>query len=112
MSSALFIREYTRARAVPLVPEIQLYLADEFVPLWEATEWRAAAPQPPPFWAFAWPGSIALARYLLDAPPIVENRRVLDFGSGSGLAAIACALRGAAEVLAVDVDPLAAVRNG
>jgi predicted nicotinamide N-methyase len=103
------VSQYTRVRAVPMVPEIRLHLADELVPLWEATEWRAAAPQPPPFWAFAWPGSIALARYVLDSPTAVRGLSTLDFGSGSGLAAIACALCGAREVVATDVDPLAAV---
>lgn len=103
------IREFARARPAPFVPEVQLYLADELVPLWQATEWRAAAPQSPPFWAFAWPGSMALARYLFDHPGLVAGRRVLDFGSGSGLAAIAAARVGAAEVIACDVDPLASV---
>ena len=103
------ILEHTRITPVPLVPEVRLYLAEQLVPLWQATEWRAAAPQPPPFWAFAWPGSIVLARYMLDAPDTVQAKRVLDFGSGSGLAAIAAALAGAAEVVACDMDPLAAV---
>jgi predicted nicotinamide N-methyase len=91
------------------VPEFRLYLADQLVPLWHATEWRAAAPQPPPFWAFAWPGSQALARYLLDHPDLVSMKRVLDFGSGGGLAAIAAVRAGAAHVVACDLDPLAAV---
>jgi predicted nicotinamide N-methyase len=103
------IREHTRAVPAPLVPEIHVYQAAELVPLWQATEWRAAAAQPPPFWAFAWPGSAALARYVLDAPSMVEHRRVLDFGAGGGLASIAAALCGAAEVVACDLDPLAAV---
>ena len=85
------IREFTQVRAAPFVPEFRLYLAEQLVPLWEATEWRAAAPQPPPFWAFAWPGSQALARFLLGQPEFVQGRRVLDFGSGGGLAAIAAA---------------------
>lgn len=101
------IREFTRARPAPFVPEVQLYLADELVPLWQATEWRAAAPQPPPFWGFAWPGSMAIARYIFDRPGLVAGRRVLDYGAGSGLAAIAAARCGAAEVIACDVDPIA-----
>ncbi len=80
------IREFTQVRAAPFVPEFRLYLAEQLVPLWEATEWRAAAPQPPPFWAFAWPGSQALARFLLSQPGLVRGKRVLDFGSGGGLA--------------------------
>jgi predicted nicotinamide N-methyase len=101
------VREFCRVAKVPSVPEVRLYLAQELVPLWQATEWRAAAAQPPPFWAFAWPGSIALARYVLDTPEVVRGRRVLDFGSGSGLAAIAAILAGATDVVAMDVDPLA-----
>jgi predicted nicotinamide N-methyase len=102
------IREHARVGAAPLVPEIRLYQADRLVPLWQATEWRAAAAQPPPFWAFAWPGSAALARYLLDSPAVVDNKHVLDFGAGGGLASIAAALCGAADVVACDLDPLAA----
>lgn len=62
----------------------------------------------PPFWAFAWAGGQALARYLFDHPETVEGRRVIDIASGSGLVAIAAAKAGAAAVTAYDVDPLAA----
>jgi predicted nicotinamide N-methyase len=103
------IHEFTQVQHAPFVPEFRLYLASELVPLWQATEWRAAAPQPPPFWAFAWPGSLALARYLLDHPRTVKRKRVLDLGSGGGLAAIAAAHAGASHVLAYDLDPRAAV---
>src|SRR5579864_1500062 len=103
------VLEYTLPKRLEFVPEIQLYLADEIVPLWQAIEWRSAAPQPPPFWAFAWPGSQALARYLLDNPLAVAGQRVLDYGAGSGLAAIAAALCGACSVTACDIDPLAAI---
>src|SRR5712691_2237127 len=103
------IREFTQVRAARFVPEFRLYLAEQLVPLWQATEWRAAAPQPPPFWAFAWPGSQALARYLLTQPKLVRGKRVLDFGSGGGLAAIAAAHVGALHVLAGDIDPVALV---
>jgi len=96
-------------RPAPFVPEFRLHLAERLVPLWEATEWHAAAPQPPPFWAFAWPGSQALARYLLTQPKLVRRKRVLDFGSGGGLAAIAAAHVGALHVLAGDIDPVALV---
>lgn len=103
------IDEFTRVRPAPFVPEVRLYLADELIPLWQATEWRAAAPRPPPFWAFAWPGSMALARFVFDRPTTVAGTRVLDYGAGSGLAAIAAARCGAAEVVACDLDPIAAV---
>jgi predicted nicotinamide N-methyase len=103
------IRDHTRVQPAPLVPEVKLHLADRLVPLWQATEWRAASPQEPPFWAFAWPGSVALARYLLDSPGLVRGQRVLDFGSGGGLAAIAAAMSEASDVRANDIDPLAAL---
>jgi len=110
---ATFIRNSTAPERPPLVPEIELFLASEIVPLWQATEADLSElGLPPPYWAFAWAGGQALARYLLDNPEIVAGRRVLDFASGSGLAAIAAALAGAAEVTASDIDPfaLAAIR--
>ncbi len=74
-----FIRANTRLRSVPLVPEIALFLADESVPLWQQTENELnEAGLPPPFWAFAWAGGQALARYVLDHPDTVRNRHVLD----------------------------------
>ncbi len=89
----------------PLVPELKLYLATEVVPLWHATEEELARNGvPPPFWAFAWAGGQALARYVLDNPDIVRGKRVLDVGSGSGMVAIAAARAGAAHVLAADID--------
>ena len=63
---------------------------------------------PPPFWAFAWAGGQALARYLLDHPAEVKGLRVLDFASGSGLVAIAAMTAGAASALACDIDPFCA----
>ena len=89
----------------PLVPEIKLYLATEVVPLWRATEEELEKNGvPPPYWAFAWAGGQALARYILDNPDIVRGKRVLDIGAGSGLVGIAAAKSGAAHVLAADID--------
>jgi predicted nicotinamide N-methyase len=103
-----FIRANTRLEAPPLVPEVRLYLASEVVPLWEATEEELAKQGlPPPFWAFAWAGGQALARYLLDHPEAVRGKRVLDFAAGSGLQGIAAKLAGAASVEAVDIDAFA-----
>jgi predicted nicotinamide N-methyase len=62
---------------------------------------------PPPFWAFAWAGGQALARYLGDNPELVAGKRVLDFASGSGLVAIAAAMAGAARVEASETDEFA-----
>lgn len=104
---AEFVRAYARLAAVPFVPEIQLHQADEPIGLWELTEGEFRSEQPPPFWAFAWAGGQALARYVLDHPEVVAGRRVLDLASGSGLVAVAAARSGAAPVRAVDVDPFA-----
>jgi predicted nicotinamide N-methyase len=104
-----FIRANTRPRPVPHVPEIVLQVADEAVPLWQKTEDELGRlGLPPPYWAFAWAGGQALARYVLDHADIVRGRRVLDLASGSGLVAIAAALAGAAPVVAADIDPYAA----
>src|SRR3954447_6994998 len=103
-----FIRAHTRLLAVPHAPEIQLYLADEATALWEKTEEELGEMElPPPFWAFAWAGGQALARYILDHPDLVRRKRVLDFASGSGLVAIAAALAGAASVEASEIDEFA-----
>ena len=109
MDPALFVRGNTVVTAPPLVPEIRLYLATEITPIWQATEETLArSALPPPFWAFAWAGGQALARYLLDHPAEVAGRSVLDFGAGSGLVAIAAAKAGAASVLAAEIDHFAA----
>jgi len=103
-----FIRANTLLRFPPLVPEIELHLAAEVVPLWRRTEEELAAiGVPPPYWAFAWAGGQALARYVLDNPQTVKGRKVLDIGSGSGLVGIAAAKAGAAGVLAADIDSVA-----
>ncbi len=103
-----FILANTALIAPPLVPEIRLHLATEVVSLWRKTEEELQAEGvPPPYWAFAWAGGQALARYVLDHPETVAEKRVLDFGSGSGLVAIAAAKSGAADVLAADIDRIA-----
>jgi predicted nicotinamide N-methyase len=108
MNSADFIRTHTRLGHAPLVPELRLHLADEITPIWQATEvWLAQNNVEPPFWAFAWPGGQALARYVLDRPDRVTTRRVLDFAAGGGIAALACARGGAANVEAAEIDPMA-----
>ncbi|MCJ2010131.1 class I SAM-dependent methyltransferase [Methylobacterium sp. J-092] len=119
-NAAAFIRANTRLLPVAHAPEIVLHVADEATELWQKTEDELAEiGLPPPFWAFAWAGGQALARYLLDNPEIAAGRRVLDFASGSGLVAIAAARSGAASVLASDLDafaiaaiPLNAAANG
>jgi predicted nicotinamide N-methyase len=104
-----FILENTRLQPVSHTPEIALHLADEVTPLWRLTEERLGElGLPPPFWAFAWAGGQALARYLLDQPEVVRGRRVLDFATGSGLVAIAAMRAGAASALGADIDPFCA----
>jgi predicted nicotinamide N-methyase len=94
--------------APPLVPEILLHLAEESVPIWQKTEEELGEMNvPPPYWAFAWAGGQALARYLLDHPQICAENDVVDLGTGSGLTAIAAAMTGANHVLATDIDHFA-----
>lgn len=110
---ATFIRANTRLRAVPLVPEISLHIADEAVPIWQKTEDELGEMGlPPPFWAFAWAGGQALARYVLDHAATVRGQRVLDLASGSGLVGIAAMKAGAASACAADIDAFAAVAIG
>ncbi|HYF08629.1 MAG TPA: 50S ribosomal protein L11 methyltransferase, partial [Acetobacteraceae bacterium] len=102
-------RSNTSIGHAALVPEIALHLASEITPIWHATEaWLAENNVEPPFWAFAWPGGQATARWLLDDPARIAGRRVLDFAAGCGIAAIAAARAGAARVEAAEIDPLAA----
>lgn len=102
---AAFIRANTRIHPVPHAPEIRLHLADEAMELWQKTEDELQQMNlPPPFWAFAWAGGQALARFLLDHPAEIAGRGVLDFAAGSGLVAIAAARAGAATVTACEID--------
>ncbi|SRR5260221_2297332 len=109
MDPAFFVQQNTAITSPPLVPEIRLHLATEVTPIWQATEESLAQDAvPPPFWAFAWAGGQALARYLLDNPETVAGREVLDIGSGSGIVAIAAAMAGASRVVAAEIDHFAA----
>ena len=104
-----FIAANTRLQTVPHAPEISLWLADEITPLWRLTEEELGEiGLPPPFWAFAWAGGQALARWLLDHPAEVAGQRVIDLATGSGLVGIAAMKAGAASVLAADIDPFCA----
>lgn len=103
---AAFIAANTRLQAVPHAPEISLWLADEVTPIWRLTEEELGEMGlPPPFWAFAWAGGQALARWLLDNRQEVAGKRVLDFAAGSGLVGVAAMKAGAASVLCADIDP-------
>jgi predicted nicotinamide N-methyase len=100
-----FILANTRLTSPPHTPEIELYLADEITPIWRMTEDELGQiGLPPPFWAFAWAGGQALARYLLDHPAEVKGKRVFDVGTGSGLVAIAAMKAGATSATGADID--------
>lgn len=103
-----FVRANTAVQAPRLLPELSLHLASEMMPLWHSTEEELAEQGvPPPYWAFAWAGGQALARFVLDHPEWVRGRRVLDFAAGCGLVGIAAARAGAASVTASELDPFA-----
>ena len=109
MTARQIIRASTTLSPVALVPEIVLHQASEPMSVWQHTEQATGRTGlDPPFWAFAWAGGQALARYLLDHPEAVAGRHVIDVASGSGLVAIAAMRAGAAAVTAYDIDPLAA----
>ncbi|WP_199520267.1 methyltransferase [Kitasatospora sp. MBT63] len=113
MSDAAFVRAHTRPTPVPFVPEVGLHMADDAITLWETTESaRGEIGLPPPFWAFAWAGGVAVARYVLDHPELVAGRTVLDLAAGSGLIGIAAALRGARSVRAAEIDAYAVAAIG
>jgi predicted nicotinamide N-methyase len=98
------------ATPLPLTPEIRLYLLSHDYPQEALTdEERCVLMEEPPFWAFCWSSGQVLARWIRDFQEKIEGKRILDFGSGSGIAAIAAALSGAREVIALDTDPLARV---
>ncbi|MER5863005.1 methyltransferase [Kitasatospora sp. NPDC002040] len=108
-----FVRAETRLVPVPFVPEVSLQMADDAIALWERTESvRGEIGMPPPFWAFAWAGGVAVARYVLDHPELVRGRTVLDLAAGSGLVGIAAALRGAQSVRAAEIDAYAVAAIG
>jgi predicted nicotinamide N-methyase len=103
-----WIQDHTVVDSPVLCPEIRLHLITEACELWRATERDlTAAGIFEPYWAFCWAGGQALARFVLDHPERVRGRRVLDFGAGGGVEAIAAARAGAARVLGSDIDPLA-----
>ncbi len=103
-----FVARHTRLRPVDCVPGLRLHLADEVEPVWRATEEATGVDGAPiPFWAFAWAGGLALARYVDEHPETVAGREVLDMATGSGLVALVAARAGAIHVDAADIDPFA-----
>lgn len=103
-----FIRARTAISSPPLCPELRLHTGKSLDTVWRDQEAEHGTPGlPPPFWAVHWVGGQTLARYVLDYPQQVVGRRVLDFGTGSGICAIAAAKAAPAAVEACDIDPFA-----
>ena len=93
---------------LPDVPAIRLWLLNRDYPQQELTQHEMQQVMNNPlYWIFCWASGQVLAKFLLDQPQWVAGKRVLDFGCGSGVVAIAAALAGAAQVIACDIDPLA-----
>lgn len=110
---AEFIRTHLTPRPLTAVPEVRLHIAHERTGLARLHDLMPAGEElPAPYWAHPWGGGTALARYLLDNPQVVAGKRVLDFGSGSGLVGIAAALSGAAKVMASETDPFGRAATG
>ena len=107
-----FVRTNTSVSTTALLPDLPLHLSADVVALWEAMSERAqqfGLGEPDlPYWASAWPGGQAVARYVLDNPHLVAGKSVLDIASGSGLIGVAAALAGAKTVACNDIDPLCA----
>lgn len=90
---------------LPLTPSISLHLYDTTVLKGPISHDEAqAVVAEPAYWSFCWASGQVLAQYILNNPHHVKGKRVLDFGSGSGVVAIAAAMAGAAEVIACDID--------
>jgi predicted nicotinamide N-methyase len=107
-SPRAFVLRHTRLQPVPGLEEIRLHLADEVLPLWHAVQVETSDPDAAlPYWAFAWAGGLAIARYLRDQPGTVTGRRVFDLASGSGLCALAALGAGASQATGADIDPFA-----
>jgi predicted nicotinamide N-methyase len=107
-SRRAFVLRHTRLRPVPGIEEIRLHLADEVLPLWHAVQVETADPEAAlPYWAFAWGGGLAIARYLREYPQTVAGRSVFDLAAGSGICAIAALEAGATEATSADIDAFA-----
>ena len=99
---------HTRLQQVPSLEEVRLHLAEEVLPLWHDVQVETGDDDsPPPYWAFAWGGGLAIGRYLRDHPETVAGKRVFDFAAGSGICAIAALNAGASHAVCADIDPFA-----
>jgi predicted nicotinamide N-methyase len=102
------IQRHTQVVCPPVLPALQLRLVTPDSAWWHLTpEDLAPCGIVDPYWAFCWPGGTALARFILDHPHLVQDKRVLDFGCGCGVVGIAAAHGKAASVIFNDIDPWA-----
>jgi predicted nicotinamide N-methyase len=93
-------------QALPQCPEIKLWLVDPIPMQRQFSQDEILAIQAyPAYWAFCWASGQVLARHIIDNPELVRNKRVMDFGAGSGVVAIAAMMAGAKQVIACDIDP-------
>ena len=97
---------YLSKQSLPQCNEIKLWLVDPIPMKRRFSQDEILAIQVyPAYWAFCWASGQVLARYILDNPELVRGKRVMDFGAGSGVVAIACVMAGAKQVIACDIDP-------
>lgn len=95
-----------RAQTLPQCPEIELWLVDPIPMQRQFSQDEILAIQAyPAYWAFCWASGQVLARHIIDNPELVRNKRIMDFGAGSGIVAIAAIMAGAKHVIACDIDP-------
>ena len=96
---------YVSIQTLPQCPEIKLWLVDP-KPMQRpfSQEEILSIQANPAYWAFCWASGQVLARHILDNPQLVKNKRIMDFGAGSGIVAIACVMAGAKSVIACDID--------
>jgi predicted nicotinamide N-methyase len=93
-------------QTLPQCPQIKLWLVDPIPMQRPFTQDEILTIQDyPAYWAFCWASGQVLARHILDNPDLVKGKRVMDFGAGSGVVAVACVMAGAKQVIACDVDP-------
>ncbi len=91
---------------------IELYLMNEDYPQGQLPQEAALQlMEQPYYWAFCWASGLVLSQYIVNNPELVRGKRVVDFGCGSGVVAIAAAKAGAAEVIACDIDPVAQIAS-
>jgi predicted nicotinamide N-methyase len=113
VSTRTLVQRHTRVTPVPGLEALRLHLSDDVLGLWHAVQVDTRDPDAAlPYWAFAWAGGLAIARYIDEHPEAVASRTVFDVASGSGLCAIAALRAGATQATANDVDPFAAAAIG